>query len=167
MHAIQRPSLHAHTTALGTRGSQWRPFSSTRPHHRTSPYPRHRTQLSVTSQTDIPQTDTDYRYGVALWGAVLNAWNYAVFYICCVLYLRQPNYPIPQNAEQVAQQALAACQRAWKDGVRRQQLELLLPLIGASDIDDWCATKSLSPLMTNQVALASKYPNCSAVGRVG
>ena len=60
-------------------------------------------------------------------------------YATC-LHLRQPSYPIPQNAEQVAQQALAACQRAWKDGVRRQQLELLLPLIGASDIDDWCAT---------------------------
>ena len=57
---------------------------------------------------------------------------------CC---RRQPTYPIPQNAEQVAQQALGACQRAWKDGVKRQQLELLLPLIGASDIDDWCTSQ--------------------------
>lgn len=50
---------------------------------------------------------------------------------------RQPTYAIPQNAEQVAQQALGASERAWQDGIRRQQLELLLPLIGASDIDDW------------------------------
>jgi hypothetical protein len=34
-------------------------------------------------------------------------------------------------------QALGACQRAFKDGVRRQRLELLLPLIGATDLDDW------------------------------
>ena len=52
---------------------------------------------------------------------------------------RQPAYAIPQNAEQVAQQALKSCERAWHDGVRRQQLELLLPLIGATDIDDWYA----------------------------
>lgn len=51
--------------------------------------------------------------------------------------LEQPTHRIPQDADSVAQQALAACQRAFKAGVRRQQLELLLPLIGATDIDDW------------------------------
>ncbi|DBA95240.1 hypothetical protein WJX82_003981 [Trebouxia sp. C0006] len=51
--------------------------------------------------------------------------------------IEQPTHRIPQDADSVAQQALAACQRAFKAGVRRQQLELLLPLIGATDIDDW------------------------------
>jgi hypothetical protein len=35
------------------------------------------------------------------------------------------------------QQAAAACRRAWEAGVRRQRVELLLPLIGATDLDDW------------------------------
>ncbi len=27
--------------------------------------------------------------------------------------------------------------RAWQAGIRRQRVELLLPLIGATDLDDW------------------------------
>lgn len=46
-------------------------------------------------------------------------------------------WPIPRNAEETAQKARAAVQRAWKDGVHRQRVELLLPLIGATDLDDW------------------------------
>lgn len=34
-------------------------------------------------------------------------------------------------------QAAAAVEAAWKDGIRRQRIELLLPLIGATDLDDW------------------------------
>ena len=34
-------------------------------------------------------------------------------------------------------QAAAACERAFKAGHSRQRVELLLPLIGATDIDDW------------------------------
>ena len=33
--------------------------------------------------------------------------------------------------------AQAAAVRAWQAGVRRQRVELLLPLIGATDLDDW------------------------------
>ena len=50
---------------------------------------------------------------------------------------RQKVYAVPQNAEQVSQQALAASLRAHADGKSRQRLELLLPLIGATDLDDW------------------------------
>ena len=46
-------------------------------------------------------------------------------------------YPLPANAEETAQQARAAAQRAWESGVKRQRIELLLPLIGATDLDDW------------------------------
>jgi len=31
----------------------------------------------------------------------------------------------------------AAAVRAWQAGIRRQRVELLLPLIGATDLDDW------------------------------
>lgn len=34
-------------------------------------------------------------------------------------------------------QAVAAIQSAWEAGVTRQRIELLLPLIGATDLDDW------------------------------
>jgi hypothetical protein len=34
-------------------------------------------------------------------------------------------------------QAVTAIEQAWQAGVRRQRLELLLPLIGATDLDDW------------------------------
>jgi hypothetical protein len=46
-------------------------------------------------------------------------------------------YPLPANAEETAQQARAAAQRAWEGGIKRQRIELLLPLIGATDLDDW------------------------------
>ncbi|KAK9825457.1 hypothetical protein WJX81_003422 [Elliptochloris bilobata] len=44
---------------------------------------------------------------------------------------------LPKGPEQVVEQAKLAVQRAWQDGMRRQSLELLLPLIGATDLDDW------------------------------
>ena len=44
---------------------------------------------------------------------------------------------VPRGPEETAQQALAACVRAYKDGVLRHRVELLLPLIGATDLDDW------------------------------
>ncbi|PNH01740.1 hypothetical protein TSOC_012349 [Tetrabaena socialis] len=44
---------------------------------------------------------------------------------------------IPEGPAQQTQQAVQAIESAWRSGVRRQQLELLLPLIGATDLDDW------------------------------
>lgn len=49
---------------------------------------------------------------------------------------RPKNY-LPRGPDEVVDQALGACQRAFDDGVHRQRLELLLPLIGATDLDDW------------------------------
>jgi hypothetical protein len=34
-------------------------------------------------------------------------------------------------------QAVTAIEAAWKAGIKRQRIELLLPLIGATDLDDW------------------------------
>lgn len=44
---------------------------------------------------------------------------------------------LPYKAAQQTAQAAAAIEAAYKDGVRRQHVELLLPLIGATDLDDW------------------------------
>lgn len=45
----------------------------------------------------------------------------------------------PQTLPRAAQvaQAAAAVEAAWRAGVQRQSVELLLPLIGATDLDDW------------------------------
>lgn len=52
---------------------------------------------------------------------------------CC----RPKVYPVPRDASEQIEQALNATQRAWEGGVKRQRVELLLPLIGATDLDDW------------------------------
>lgn len=44
---------------------------------------------------------------------------------------------MPRGPQETVSQAVAACTRAWQAGVKRQRVELLLPLIGATDLDDW------------------------------
>jgi hypothetical protein len=44
---------------------------------------------------------------------------------------------VPTTPEQQVNQAVSAVLAAWKDGVSKQRVELLLPLIGATDLDDW------------------------------
>ncbi|WIA29393.1 hypothetical protein OEZ86_011897 [Tetradesmus obliquus] len=41
------------------------------------------------------------------------------------------------QSKRAVNQAVAAIQAAWKAGIKRQRIELLLPLIGATDLDDW------------------------------
>jgi hypothetical protein len=53
--------------------------------------------------------------------------------------MRRPRQYVPKGPEEVVDQALGAIRRAFQDGITRQQVELLLPLIGATDLDDWCA----------------------------
>ncbi len=54
-------------------------------------------------------------------------------------HMRRPRQYVPKGPEEVVDQALGAIRRAFQDGITRQQVELLLPLIGATDLDDWCA----------------------------
>ena len=42
---------------------------------------------------------------------------------------------IPRGPSETVSQAAAAVRRAWEAGVKRQRVELLLPLIGATDLD--------------------------------
>ncbi|MCO5613011.1 hypothetical protein L7F22_067284 [Adiantum nelumboides] len=44
---------------------------------------------------------------------------------------------VPSTVDESIEQALSACNQARRDGLTRLQLELLLPLIGATDLDDW------------------------------
>jgi hypothetical protein len=46
-------------------------------------------------------------------------------------------WPLPTTSDLSVEQARGACQRAIADGKTRLQIELLLPLIGATDLDDW------------------------------
>jgi hypothetical protein len=47
--------------------------------------------------------------------------------------------PVPAKPDDQVTQAAAAITAAWAEGsgLRRQRIELLLPLIGATDLDDW------------------------------
>jgi len=45
--------------------------------------------------------------------------------------------PLPEDSAEIVEQAFVSCQRAWEAGIKRQRLELALPLIGATDLDDW------------------------------
>lgn len=46
-------------------------------------------------------------------------------------------FSVPLTVEESIEQAVSACKQARRDGLTRLQLELLLPLIGATDLDDW------------------------------
>ncbi|GLJ51696.1 hypothetical protein SUGI_1098740 [Cryptomeria japonica] len=50
---------------------------------------------------------------------------------------RRRQYSLPVTLEESVNQAKLACRYAIKDGLTRLQLEVLLPLIGATDLDDW------------------------------
>ncbi|CAK9207812.1 unnamed protein product [Sphagnum jensenii] len=50
---------------------------------------------------------------------------------------KKRQYSLPGTVEESIDQARQACREAIKDGKTRLQLELLLPLIGATDLDDW------------------------------
>ena len=55
---------------------------------------------------------------------------------------RRTILPVPQRAEEQVAQAAAAVRSAYAAGVKRQRLELLLPVTGATDLDD-CACDQL------------------------
>lgn len=44
---------------------------------------------------------------------------------------------VPSTVEESIEQAVSACKQARRDGLMKLHLELLLPLIGATDLDDW------------------------------
>jgi hypothetical protein len=46
------------------------------------------------------------------------------------------DFGIPLCCFQISQ-AVTAIESAWQAGIKRQRVELLLPLIGATDLDDW------------------------------
>lgn len=50
---------------------------------------------------------------------------------------KKRQFPLPATVDESVSQARQACQQAIKDGKSRMLLEIILPLIGATDLDDW------------------------------
>ena len=48
-----------------------------------------------------------------------------------------PKQALPRGPNETVSAAAAACLRALEAGVKRQRVEMLLPLVGATAIDDW------------------------------
>ncbi|GBG77440.1 hypothetical protein CBR_g23889 [Chara braunii] len=46
-------------------------------------------------------------------------------------------WPLPRTSQESVDQAIGACKAAIADGLTRLQVEILLPLIGPTDLDDW------------------------------
>jgi len=64
----------------------------------------------------------------------------------------QPQVRLPQSKGEIIEQAYKASLAAWKDGKKRQKLTVLLPLIGATILDDWPGgirqeSQAASPMM--------------------
>jgi hypothetical protein len=57
------------------------------------------------------------------------------FHVCGYRPLR--TVPLPEKAQEQCIQAAEAIKSAYRAGVKRQCVQLLLPLIGATDLDDW------------------------------
>ncbi|MEW5314631.1 MAG: hypothetical protein WDW38_006110 [Sanguina aurantia] len=70
---------------------------------------------------------------------------------------------VPESPNQQVAQAAAAIEAAWRDGIQMQTVELLLPLIGATDLDDWPGGirqqyKAASPLVNSIVQSLKRVP---------
>ncbi len=44
---------------------------------------------------------------------------------------------LPSSSNDIVDQAFASVKASWEAGAKRQRIELVLPLIGATDLDDW------------------------------
>ena len=81
--------------------------------------------------------------------------------------LRAGIIALPQSASQQTTQATAAITAAYKAGIQRQSVEILLPLIGATDLDDWPGGirqqfKAASPLVESILRTVKQVrrPSC-------
>jgi hypothetical protein len=52
-------------------------------------------------------------------------------------------FDIPPGPEQATKQVQQAIRTAYDNGKQRQIVNALIPLIGATDLDDWCASYAL------------------------
>ena len=56
---------------------------------------------------------------------------------CKASSAREDAPSFPQGTAEIVKQCYQATKKAYMAGVKRQRIELILPLIGATDIDDW------------------------------
>lgn len=83
---------------------------------------------------------------------------------------RKRQYSLPATMEESVDQARIAFRQAIRDGQKRLQLELLLPLIGATDLDDWPGGiqqqfKAAAPMVSS--LLAGLLDDNKTVGKDG
>ncbi|BBN09923.1 hypothetical protein MPTK1_4g23770 [Marchantia polymorpha subsp. ruderalis] len=76
---------------------------------------------------------------------------------------------LPSTLEESIDQARTASRQAIKDGIKRMQLEVLLPLIGATDLDDWPGGiqqqfKAAGPVVTSLLSGLVDSDNYKAEG---
>jgi hypothetical protein len=50
-------------------------------------------------------------------------------------------FDIPSSADAAVRQSIDAIKSAYQSGVARQRIDVLLPLVGATDLDDWWVTQ--------------------------
>jgi hypothetical protein len=46
-------------------------------------------------------------------------------------------FDVPNSANKAVKQSIDAIESAYKAGTARQRIDVLLPLVGATDLDDW------------------------------
>lgn len=79
---------------------------------------------------------------------------------------REEPYSIPRGPKETVDQAAAACKRALEAGITRQRVQMLLPLIGATDLDDWPGGirqqfKAASPMVEDLLRALRQLPGLS------
>eukprot|EP00210_Caulerpa_lentillifera_P002215 g2129.t1 len=47
------------------------------------------------------------------------------------------SFSVPESPEDAADQAVQASRVAWQEGIKKQRIDFLPPLTGATDLDDW------------------------------
>lgn len=67
--------------------------------------------------------------------------------------------PVPTSAQETVEQATSVVLRAYNEGITRQRVQFLLPLIGATELDDWCdALRHNAPVTHHHHAQARRHP---------
>ncbi|KAL4527499.1 hypothetical protein Ndes2526A_g08718 [Nannochloris sp. 'desiccata'] len=70
---------------------------------------------------------------------------------------------LPTSSNDIVDQAYASVKTSWEAGAKRQRVELVLPLIGATDLDDWPGGirqqfKAATPMIERLLRQLKKLP---------
>jgi hypothetical protein len=70
---------------------------------------------------------------------------------------------LPSSSNDIVDQAFASIKASWEAGAKRQTIEIVLPLIGATDLDDWPGGirqqfKAATPMIERMLRQLKKLP---------